>query len=95
MRVVVGGWNLCLGLCGVEWVVGVGVYGMVSSHFLAFFGGFCVDMGGEGWWWVWLLVVVDGLLRVVSILGGEAGGVVSLGAGWVCFLWYEWVRGTC
>ena len=39
-----------------------------------------------------LLLVEDGLLRVVDILGGRAGGDVTLGAGWLYFLRREWVR---
>ncbi len=82
---------MCLGHFGVEWVVGGGVCGVASSRVLAFFGGFCVGMGKVGWLCGWLLVGVDGLLRVVSMMVGGAGGVVLLGVGRVCFLRREWV----
>ncbi len=49
LRDVDGGWNLRFGHFGGERIVGVGVCGVVSSRFLAFFGGFCVGIGGEGW----------------------------------------------
>ena len=45
--------------------------------------------------WEWVLVGVEGLLRVVSVFGGGAGGVVWLEAGWVFFLRRVWVLGTC
>ena len=35
---------------------------------------------------MWLLVGVEGLLRVVCVFGGGAGGAVWLGVGWVSFL---------
>ncbi len=48
---------------------------------------------------MWLLVGVgvgvgEGLLRVVGVFGGGAGGVVWLGVGWVSFFWRAWVLGT-
>ncbi len=95
MRDMDGGCNLCLGQVGVGWVVGGGVCGAVSSSVLVFFGWFCVGMGVVGWLWFWLLLGVDGLLRVVSMncmMGCGAGGDVLLGVGWVCCLRREWIR---
>ena len=45
--------------------------------------------------WVWLLVRVRGLLRVVSESGGGVGGAVWLGFGWVSLLRLARVRGLC
>ena len=88
---MVGGWNLCFGHFGVRCVVVGGVGGVVLSHVLAFFRELCVGIGGRG---IRLLLVVDGLFRVVGILGGRAGGGVRLGVGWLYFLRREWVRGA-
>ena len=82
-RDVVGGWILCLERFGVGWVLGEWVSRVGRSRSLGFFEGFCGSMDGGGWLWLWLLVWVEGLLRVVIVVGGGAGGVVSLGVGWV------------
>ena len=87
-----GGLILCFGPFGVESVVGVGVCGVVSSLFLAFFGGFCVEMGGEEWGWVCLSVVVVVRFRVVGMVDGRVGSGMSLEVGWVCLLRRERVR---
>ena len=83
---MVGGWILCIGRIGVGWVLSEWVSRVGRSRSLGFFGGFCDSMGGGGWLWVWLLVRVECLLRVVSVFGGGAGGDEWLGCGWMCFL---------
>ncbi len=92
LRGVGGGWSLCFGHFGGEGVVGVGVCGVVSSRFFAFFGGCSVGMGGKGWWWVYLFVVVVVRFRVVGMVGDRAGSETSLEVGWVCLLRRERVR---
>ena len=87
-----GGLILCFGPFSVERVVGVGVFGVVSSLFLAFFGGFCVEMGREEWRWVCLSVVVVVRFRVVGMVGVRVGSDMSLEVGWVCLLRRERVR---
>ena len=91
LRDEVGGLILCFGRFGVEWVVGVGWRGVVSSFFLAFFGGLCDDKGGE-WRWFCVYVVVGVRFRVVGIVGGGVGSSMSLGVYWVLLLLRERVR---
>ena len=83
---MVGGWIVCISWFNVGWVLGGWVSRVSRSRSLGFFGGFCDSLGGEYWVWVWFLVRVIGLLRVVSVYGGGAGGVVWMGFGWMCFL---------
>ena len=90
MRLVAG--TCVLGVLVAKGLWAWGMCGVVSSLFLSFFGGFCVDMGGEERRRVCLSVVVDVRFRVVGMVGDRVCGGTSLEVGWVCLLQRERVR---